>query len=223
MSPGLRPASGQGTPSIRRTGRRFTYWSNWRRMGISRPHSETWSGTPGKPTAPRKMASCPRICSRPSSGIMRPVLWYTSQLQSKCSHSKLTPMWLPTASSTRMPSGTTSLPMPSPGMTAMRCLVMRPLGSAAAVALVRGVRCGSNGPARGRAGAPVMAHLPAGQKAQAPAARPPAARGWQFVRRGISLKVEGRRPPAAPARAAGQGRRVATAPRPDGAACRTPS
>ena len=36
-----------------RTGRRFTYWWNSRRIGMSSPQSETWSGTPGKPTAPR--------------------------------------------------------------------------------------------------------------------------------------------------------------------------
>ena len=39
------------------TGRRFTYCSKARRMGIKSPQSETWSGTPGSPTAPRKMAS----------------------------------------------------------------------------------------------------------------------------------------------------------------------
>ena len=27
-------------PGISRQGRRFTYWSNWRRNGISRPHNE---------------------------------------------------------------------------------------------------------------------------------------------------------------------------------------
>ena len=41
ISPGLRLASGDGTPSNRRTGRRFTYSSKSRRIGISRPHSET--------------------------------------------------------------------------------------------------------------------------------------------------------------------------------------
>ncbi len=74
MSPGARPASGQGTPSISRTGRRFTYCSNWRRMGISRPHRLTWSGTVGQPTAPRNTASCPAMRASPSSGIMAPVL-----------------------------------------------------------------------------------------------------------------------------------------------------
>jgi len=33
VSPGLRPASVDGTPGISRTGRRLTYWSNSRRTG----------------------------------------------------------------------------------------------------------------------------------------------------------------------------------------------
>src|SRR5262245_16828960 len=41
ISPGLRLASGEGTPSNSRTGRRFTYSSKSRRIGISRPHSDT--------------------------------------------------------------------------------------------------------------------------------------------------------------------------------------
>ena len=53
MSPGLRSRSGEGTPSISRTGRMFAYCWNSRRIGIKRPQSETWSGTPGNPTAPR--------------------------------------------------------------------------------------------------------------------------------------------------------------------------
>ena len=54
MSPGLRLASGQGTPGISRTGRRLMYWSNSRRNRISEPHSEMWSGTrSGMPTAPK--------------------------------------------------------------------------------------------------------------------------------------------------------------------------
>ena len=73
MSPGLRSASGERIPGMSRTGRKLTYCRNWRRIGISSPHSETWSGTFGKPTAPRKIASCPRICASPSSGIIAPV------------------------------------------------------------------------------------------------------------------------------------------------------
>ena len=75
MSPGWRPASGQGTPGISRTGRRFTYWSNSRRNRISEPHSEMWSGIfSGQPTAPKKIASCEPIRSFQSSGIMRSCL-----------------------------------------------------------------------------------------------------------------------------------------------------
>src|SRR5258707_8558352 len=40
ISPGLRLASGDGTPGISRTGRRLTYWSNSRRNFISDPHNE---------------------------------------------------------------------------------------------------------------------------------------------------------------------------------------
>src|SRR5438270_490554 len=40
MSPGLRLASGDGTPGINRTGRRLTYWSNSLRNLISEPHKE---------------------------------------------------------------------------------------------------------------------------------------------------------------------------------------
>ena len=75
MSPGLRLASGDGTPGISRTGRRLTYWSNSRRNRISEPHSEMWSGIfAGQPTAPKKIASCSPIFSFQSSGIMRSCL-----------------------------------------------------------------------------------------------------------------------------------------------------
>src|SRR5882762_353065 len=40
ISPGLRLASGDGTPGINRTGRKLTYWSNSRRNLISEPHKE---------------------------------------------------------------------------------------------------------------------------------------------------------------------------------------
>ena len=75
MSPGPRPASGLGTPGIRRTGLRLTYWSNSRRNWSREPHSETWSGMPaGQPTAPKKMASCEPILAFQSSGIICPCL-----------------------------------------------------------------------------------------------------------------------------------------------------
>ena len=41
MSPGLRPASGHGTPANSRTGRRLTYWSYSRRNFSSDPHRVT--------------------------------------------------------------------------------------------------------------------------------------------------------------------------------------
>lgn len=73
MSPGLRPAKGQGTPSNKRTGRRLMYWSNSRRNLSSEPHSDTWSGTvAGQPTAPKKIASMPDSCAFQSSGIIFP-------------------------------------------------------------------------------------------------------------------------------------------------------
>ena len=73
MSPGLQPASGQGTPSNRRTGRRLMYWSNSRRNLISEPHSETLSATiAGQPTAPKKIASTPASWAFQSSGIIWP-------------------------------------------------------------------------------------------------------------------------------------------------------
>ena len=65
-------AKGLVTPSKERTGRRLTYWPNARRIGISRPHRETWSGTPGQPTAPSSTASYRRKVSSPSAGINAP-------------------------------------------------------------------------------------------------------------------------------------------------------
>ena len=65
-------ASGLVTPSNERTGRRLTYWPNARRIGISSPQSETWSGTPGQPTAPSRTASYWRKVSSPSAGISAP-------------------------------------------------------------------------------------------------------------------------------------------------------
>src|SRR5260370_251619 len=124
ISPGLRLASGDGTPSNRRTGRRFTYSSKSRRIGISRPHSETWSGTPGQPTAPRKMLSNALSCSMPSSGIILPVCSRRSHDQSKSVNSSWKSQRRAAASSTRTPSGTVSLPIPSPGMSAILCLAM---------------------------------------------------------------------------------------------------
>ena len=110
MSPCMRSASGERTPGISRAGRRFTYWSNSRRIGTSDPHSEMWSGTvSGQPTAPKKIASWLPICCFQSSGIIRPCLTQSSA-QATSNWSVLT--WKPcrpaNASSTCRPSGTTS-------------------------------------------------------------------------------------------------------------------
>ena len=73
MSASVRSASGVRTPGISLQGRRFTYWSKPRRIGISRPHSEMWSGTSGQPTAPSRIESDCASCSMPSAGIIAPV------------------------------------------------------------------------------------------------------------------------------------------------------
>src|SRR5688572_9923704 len=71
---------------------------------------------------------------------MLPVFAYRSQLQSNVVHSKSNPNRLPAASRTRIPSGTTSLPIPSPGITAIRCAIFVALHVVAEK--VVGVRCG---------------------------------------------------------------------------------
>jgi hypothetical protein len=83
--------SGDSTPSNTRTGRRFTYWRNVRRMGISRPHSDTWSGTSGAPTAPSRIASAERTRSSPSAGIIAPSRRKRSHDQSYSAHSNSNP------------------------------------------------------------------------------------------------------------------------------------
>ena len=107
-------------PGSNRTGRRLTYWLKARRIGMSRPHSETWSGTPGQPTAPRKIASVSRSWSIPSGGIIAPWSAYQAQLHGTSHQFSVKPCREATASSTRRAAGTTSLPMPSPGIAAMR-------------------------------------------------------------------------------------------------------
>ena len=69
---GVTSRSGEGIPGQSRIGRRFTYCRNERRIGISRPQREMWSGTSGRPTAPRKIGSLPRRVSSASGGIIRP-------------------------------------------------------------------------------------------------------------------------------------------------------
>src|SRR5215216_1772601 len=76
------------------------------------------------PVAPKKIASCPPIMSFQSSGIHAPVRAIRSQSQSKWSKASSKPNLRAAASSARTPSGMTSFPMPSPGITAMRYRVM---------------------------------------------------------------------------------------------------
>ena len=114
-----RPA-GSVTPSNERTGRRLTYCSNARRIGISRPHSETWSGTPGRPTAPSRTASYSRKGVQPVGrhhralgevALAGPVELVDPQSQAVA---------LVERPSTVRAEAATSTPMPSPGMRAMR-------------------------------------------------------------------------------------------------------
>ena len=44
-------------PGSTRAGRTLAYWSKPWQIGRRKPQSETWSGTSGAPTAPKKMAS----------------------------------------------------------------------------------------------------------------------------------------------------------------------
>jgi hypothetical protein len=118
--------SGLATPSKTRIGRRLTYWRKARRMGISNPQSETWSGTPGQPTAPSRIASYGRRRSMPSGGIMAPSRAYRSQDQSNSSYVRSSACRAATASSTVRAAAVTSFPMPSPGITAMRCTRLTP-------------------------------------------------------------------------------------------------
>ena len=62
-------ASGLVTPGSTRAGRTLAYWSKPWQIGRRRPQSETWSGTSGAPTAPKKMASNVFSSSRPPSGM----------------------------------------------------------------------------------------------------------------------------------------------------------
>src|SRR6185295_7465764 len=70
------------------------------------------------------MASKPRRICGASSGHILPCSLYQSQLQSNSFHWKRMPWRAATASITRTPSGITSRPMPSPGITAILCSVI---------------------------------------------------------------------------------------------------
>ena len=57
------------TPGSTRAGRTLAYWSKPWQIGRRRPQSDTWSGTSGAPTAPKKIASKVFSSSSPPSGM----------------------------------------------------------------------------------------------------------------------------------------------------------
>ena len=61
--------SGLVIPGSTRAGRTLAYWSKPWQIGRRRPHSDTWSGTFGAPTAPKKIASNFFSVSRGWSGM----------------------------------------------------------------------------------------------------------------------------------------------------------
>ena len=80
-----------------------------------------------RPASRRRRGRCSRTpcsCSMPSSGIILPVCSRRSHDQSKSVNSSWKLKRRAAASSTRTPSGRTSLPIPSPGMSAILCLAM---------------------------------------------------------------------------------------------------
>ncbi len=114
------PRTGEDTPGSARAGRTLANWRNARRIGISSPQSDTWSGTPGQPTAPSSTASYDRSVSIASSGIIAPVSAYLWHDQSKSSYSRERSYADAAASRTDRATVITSWPIPSPGMTATR-------------------------------------------------------------------------------------------------------
>src|SRR5437879_4119518 len=74
----------------------------------------------GPPTAPKRIAWAARQSSRVPGASGLPVASIAAPPTSPRSNSNAVPVPLPTASSTRMASGVTSAPMPSPGGTAIR-------------------------------------------------------------------------------------------------------
>jgi len=58
-------------PGRTREGLTLAYWSKPWQIGSRRPQSETWSGTSGAPTAPKKIAWNFFSCSSPPSGILK--------------------------------------------------------------------------------------------------------------------------------------------------------
>src|SRR5207245_117355 len=117
--------SGEASTSIGKhlAGRRFAYRSNSLRMARSPRSGRCSCGTSshlGPPTAPKRIAWAARQSSRVPGASGLPVASIAAPPTSPRSNSNAVPVPLPTASSTRMASGVTSAPMPSPGRTAIR-------------------------------------------------------------------------------------------------------
>ena len=120
-SRGPQRLSGASMPGSTRVGRTLAYWSKPWQIFSRRPHSVMWSGMSGSPAEPNRIASLSRSASRPSAGIISPCARCQSPPQPKCSKSKRKrSVVAASASSTSRPAGMTSLPMPSPGIVAMR-------------------------------------------------------------------------------------------------------
>jgi hypothetical protein len=125
-SPLAQRLSGASMPGRIRVGRTFAYWSNpWQILRRS-PHSVTWSGMCGSPAEPNRIASMPRRASSPSAGIISPCARYQSPPQPKSVNANANSRRaFASASRTCRPAGTTSLPIPSPGIVAIRYVFMR--------------------------------------------------------------------------------------------------
>ena len=122
---GLQRLSGASMPGRMRVGRTLAYWSKPWQIFSRRPHSVMWSGMCGSPAEPNRIASLARNAFSPSAGIISPCWRYQSPPQPKSSNSKAKPPSAPaSACSTCRPAGTTSLPIPSPGMVAIAYVFM---------------------------------------------------------------------------------------------------
>ena len=118
--PGSAERSGLGTPSITRTGRRLTYWRKLRRMGMSSPHSDTWSGTPGQPTAPSRIASDGAQLVQAVGRHHRPLGEVALARPVVVDVVEGEPVPRADRVDERPRGGRTSVPMPSPGIIEMR-------------------------------------------------------------------------------------------------------
>ena len=123
---GYRPASGLGTPGSSLTGRRLTYWSKCAaELQQAAPQRDVVGHDLGPADGAEEDRVEPRsVSSNQSAGSISPcpeVVVGAGEVELGRSPGRSrTPRRRPRR--TRRPSGTTSLPIPSPGMTAMRCV-----------------------------------------------------------------------------------------------------